>query len=92
TDGRDGDLPTVRVDQIVLHGREHLRPRLEGLSDEEYFFDPSADGYAWTLPPRTPAGPPPPPAGPMPASPPPARSAARPRRPGPAVPAACPPG
>lgn len=56
TEGRDGDLPTVLVDQIELHVREHLRPRLEGLTDEEYFFDPSADGNAWTIHPRTPAG------------------------------------
>ncbi|MGO2996251.1 MAG: hypothetical protein ACTIII_15585, partial [Brachybacterium alimentarium] len=56
TEGRDGDLPTVLVDQIELHVREHLRPRLEGLTDEEYFFDPSVDGNAWTIHPRTPAG------------------------------------
>ncbi|MGP5008376.1 DinB family protein [Brachybacterium tyrofermentans] len=54
--GKDGDLPTVLIDQIEFHVREFLRPRLDGLSDEEYFFDPSADGKAWTVHPRTPEG------------------------------------
>ncbi|WP_394214860.1 DinB family protein [Brachybacterium vulturis] len=54
--GLGGDLPTVLVDQIELHVREQLRPRLEGLSDEEYFFDPSGAGRAWTAHPRTPDG------------------------------------
>ncbi|MDN5599659.1 MAG: DinB family protein [Brachybacterium sp.] len=50
--GIGGDLPTVLLDQIELHAREHLRPRLEGLSDEEYFYDPSGAGRAWTVHPR----------------------------------------
>ena len=54
--GRDGDLPTVLVDQIEDHMRESLRPRLEGLTDEEYFYDPTGDGDSWTVHPRTPAG------------------------------------
>jgi hypothetical protein len=56
TPGCDGDLPTVLIDQIEFHMREFLRPRLEGLSDEEYFFDPSGDGEIWTVHPRTPDG------------------------------------
>lgn len=54
--GKDGDLPTVLIDQIEFQVRACLRPRLEGLTDEEYFFDPTADGTAWTVHPRTPAG------------------------------------
>lgn len=53
--GTGGDLPTVLLDQIEWHLREQLRPRLEGLTDEEYFFDPSGTGRAWTVHPRTPA-------------------------------------
>ncbi|HEX7351326.1 DinB family protein [Brachybacterium sp.] len=52
--GRGGDLPSVLIDQIEVHVREHLRPRLEGLTDEEYFFDPSGRGRAWTVHPRIP--------------------------------------
>ena len=54
--GLDGDLPTVLIDQIEHHLREAVRPRLEGLTDEEYFFDPSGDGAIWTVHPRTPDG------------------------------------
>ena len=54
--GTEGDLPTVLLDQIEWHVREQLRPRLEGLTDEEYFFDPSGTGRAWSVHPRTPAG------------------------------------
>ena len=54
--GTGGDLPTVLLDQIEWHVREQLRPRLEGLTDEEYFFDPSGTGRAWSVHPRTPAG------------------------------------
>ncbi|GAA1488821.1 DinB family protein [Brachybacterium sacelli] len=54
--GKDGDLPTVLLDQIEYHVREHLRPRLEGLSDEEYFYDPTPDGSAWTVHPRVSEG------------------------------------
>ena len=50
--GLGGDLPTVLLDQIELHVREHLRPRLDGLADEEYFYDPSGRGRAWTVHPR----------------------------------------
>ncbi|HIY24812.1 MAG TPA: hypothetical protein H9837_11010, partial [Candidatus Brachybacterium merdigallinarum] len=54
--GRDGDLPTVLVDQIEFHLREQIRPRLQGLTDEEYFFDPSGDGDIWTVHPRAAGG------------------------------------
>jgi hypothetical protein len=54
--GSGGDLPAVLVDQIEFHMREFMRPRLEGLGDEEYFFDPSGDGDIWTVHPRTPDG------------------------------------
>lgn len=54
--GRDGDLPTVLIDQIEFHMREFMRPRLEGLTDEEYFFDPSGDGDIWTVHRRAPDG------------------------------------
>jgi len=50
--GKDGDLPTVLREQIEFHLREQLRPRLEGLTDEEYFHDPSGDGDVWTVHPR----------------------------------------
>jgi len=58
--GLDGDLPTVLVDQIEYHMREFMRPRLEGLTDEEYVYDPTGDGDIWTVHPRTPAELPPP--------------------------------
>ena len=54
--GTGGDLPTVLLDQIELHVREHLRPRLEGLTDQEYFYDPSGVGRAWTVHPRSAEG------------------------------------
>jgi hypothetical protein len=56
TAGLDGDLPTVLIDQVEYHLREFKRPRLDGLTDEEYFFDPSGDGEIWTVHPRTPDG------------------------------------
>lgn len=54
--GCDGDLPTLLVDQIEFHMREQVRPRLEGLTDEEYFYDPTGDGDIWTVHPRAPEG------------------------------------
>ena len=38
-------------DQLDFHYRELFRPRLEGLTDEEYLWRPSAD--AWTVRPRS---------------------------------------
>src|SRR5699024_10182475 len=55
--GIDGDLPTVLVDQIDVHVTQFLRPRLEGLTDQEYFFDPTGHGTAWTVHPRRPDDP-----------------------------------
>ncbi|WP_114853164.1 DinB family protein [Brachybacterium sp. YJGR34] len=55
-DGQGGDLSAVLHEQIDYHVREFLRPRLEGLTDEEYVFDPGATGRAWTVHPRVPEG------------------------------------
>jgi DinB superfamily len=54
--GKDGDMPTVLVDQIEFHVREFMRGRLDGLTDEEYVFDPTARGTAWSVHPRVPEG------------------------------------
>ena len=35
------------VDQVESHWRHRLRPRLDGLSDDEYFWKPVPD--SWTL-------------------------------------------
>jgi hypothetical protein len=35
------------VDQLESHWRHQLRPRLDGLTDEEYFWQPVAD--CWTI-------------------------------------------
>ena len=35
------------LDQIDTHWRQRLRPRLDGLSDDEYFWQPVAD--CWTI-------------------------------------------
>lgn len=37
------------VEQFMWHWDGQLRPRLEGLADDEYLYDPTADGSAWTL-------------------------------------------
>ncbi|GAA1486009.1 DinB family protein [Brachybacterium fresconis] len=50
--GKDGDLPTVLLEQIEYHVREFARPRLVGLTDQEYYFDPTPGGTAWTIHPR----------------------------------------
>lgn len=49
--------PDVRIqcilgEQIHHHWTEQIRPRLEGLTDEEYLFDPTTDGDIWTVHPR----------------------------------------
>ena len=41
------DLNPLLVDQLVNHWEYPLRPRLEGLTDEEYFWEPVPD--VWTL-------------------------------------------
>ena len=44
------DLNDLLIDQIDLHWRSMLRPRLEGLTDEEYLWEPVAG--CWSLRPR----------------------------------------
>lgn len=44
------DLTTQLADQLDWHWREQLRPRLDGLSDDEYFWQPVPD--CWTVRPR----------------------------------------
>lgn len=43
----DIDWGVEVVDQIESHWRQQLRPRLEGLTDDEYFWQPVAD--CWTV-------------------------------------------
>ena len=38
------------VEQVDWHWREQLRPRYDGLSDEEYFWEPVAN--CWNIRPR----------------------------------------
>lgn len=44
------DLTTQLADQLDWHWRGQLRPRLDGLSDEEYFWQPVPD--CWTVHPH----------------------------------------
>jgi hypothetical protein len=46
----DIDWNTQLVDQLDWHWRNQLRPRLEGLSDDEYFWEPVPG--AWNVRPR----------------------------------------
>ena len=41
------DLTTQLADQLDYHWTNQLRPRLEGLTDEEYFWQPVPD--CWTV-------------------------------------------
>lgn len=41
---------TLIVDQLDWHWQEQLRPRLAGLTDEEYFWEPA--GAGWSVRPR----------------------------------------
>ena len=50
------ELPTLLEEQIDFHYREFMRPRLEGLTDQEYFFDPTGSGEIWTVHPPVPDG------------------------------------
>ena len=43
------DLTTQLADQLDWHWRGQLRPRLDGLTDDEYFWQPVPD--CWTDPP-----------------------------------------
>ena len=44
------DWPHELADQLSWHWQHQLRPRLEGLTDEEYFWEPATDG--WSVRPR----------------------------------------
>lgn len=44
------DLTPLLAEQLEWHWREQLRPRLEGLSDEEYLWEPVPG--CWSLRPR----------------------------------------
>jgi hypothetical protein len=44
------DWPTELLEQLDWHWREHLRPRLDGLTDDEYLWEPVRD--AWNVRPR----------------------------------------
>jgi hypothetical protein len=44
------DWTTLLVEQLEWHWQGHMRPRLEGLTDEEYFWEP-APGM-WSVRPR----------------------------------------
>jgi len=46
----DIDWGAEVVDQLESHWRDQLRPRMEGLTDDEYFWQPVAD--CWTISPR----------------------------------------
>ena len=41
------DLTTQLADQLDYHWTQPLRPRLDGLTDEEYFWQPVPD--CWTV-------------------------------------------
>lgn len=44
------DWPQQAIDQLDWHWRSQLRPRLDGLTDEEYFWEPTPG--AWNVRPR----------------------------------------
>jgi hypothetical protein len=44
---RKTDLTTQLADQLDFHWREQLRPRLDGLTDNEYFWEPVKG--CWTV-------------------------------------------
>jgi DinB superfamily len=46
----DIDWNTLLTDQLDLHWRTQLRPRMDGLTDEEYFWEPVAG--CWSIRPR----------------------------------------
>jgi hypothetical protein len=46
----DLDWNHLLTEQLALHWRAQLRPRLNGLTDEEYFWEPVAD--CWSIRPR----------------------------------------
>lgn len=50
TTSRSVDWGHELIDQLDWHWTNHLRPRLEGLTDEEYFWEPVAG--CWNLHPQ----------------------------------------
>ena len=46
------DWTAQLVDQIDRHWNDHLRPRLEGMTDDEYHFSPAPDERTWGVRPR----------------------------------------
>ena len=46
----DIDWNTMLADQLDWHWRSQLRPRLDGLTDDEYFWEPVAG--CWSIRPR----------------------------------------
>jgi hypothetical protein len=54
----DIDWNAELVDQLDRHWKHQLRPRLDGLTDEEYFWAPVPERYCWTVRRRTDATPP----------------------------------
>jgi len=44
------DWPRELADQLDWHWQEQLRPRLQGLTDDEYFWEPVTD--SWNIRPR----------------------------------------
>lgn len=46
------DRTAQLVDQLDSHWHSQLRPRLEGMTDEEYHFSPAPAGRTWGVRPR----------------------------------------
>lgn len=46
------DWTAELVEQLEFHWTRQLRPRLEGLTDEEYHFSPASDALTWDVRPR----------------------------------------
>ncbi|MGF0225110.1 DinB family protein [Dietzia natronolimnaea] len=52
TTARSIDWTDQLADQLDYHWTGHLRPRLEGLTDDEYHFSPAPDDRTWGVRPR----------------------------------------
>ena len=52
TAARPIDWTAQLVEQLDYHWQEQLRPRLEGLNDDEYHFSPAPDEQTWAVRPR----------------------------------------
>ncbi len=48
----DLSIGCILGEQIAFHWTQQIRPRLDGLTDEEYLFDPTTDHDIWTVHPR----------------------------------------